>query len=214
MGHRSENRLGEIEDGKDGQREGVRAAGRLPTGGDRPAAHATRGRRPGWGSDSQGAGTQQEAGAQQRRTDTRSGALDREALDVLIVQQWTKTLEEPYDWAEWPLARYRLGEDVVRAAQGSASAIVHCTHPGAVRLAWVCAMVACGRAARLRSLDPGPLPDGRGEGEQLVRPDGARGWRCNVKRYAPDGPQLRYWVHPSGTIEFDAVCRHEELCPA
>jgi hypothetical protein len=156
-------------------------------------------------------GGQQENGPQRRRTDTRDGALDHDAFDILIVQQWTKMLKEPYDWAEWPLARYTLGADVVRALQGPASATVRCTHPEARRLAWVCAMVACGRAPRLRSLDPSPLLSGE---EQLIRADGARGWRCSIKRDAPDGPQLRYWVHPSGLVEFDAVCRREELCLA
>jgi hypothetical protein len=156
----------------------------------------------------------EEGGAQRRRPDTRDGALDREALDVLIVQQWTKMLKDPYDWAEWPLARYTLGEDVVRAAGGAASATVRCPRPEARRLAWVCAMVACGRAPRLRSLDPSPLLEASDGAEQLIRADGARGWHCNVKRNASEGPQLRYWIHPSGLVEFDAVCRREELCPA
>lgn len=213
MGHWDASRFSEVEDGGDGHREGVRAAGRVSAG-DRSAARINRGRRPGWSSEAKPAGVLEESGAQRRRPDTRDGALDREALDVLIVQQWTKILKDPYDWAEWPLARYTLGENVVRAAGGLASGTVRCAHPEARRLAWACAMVACGRAQRLRSLDPSPLSETSAGAEQLVRPDGARGWRCNVKRGAPDGPQLRYWVHPSGLVEFDAVCRREELCPA
>ncbi len=210
MGSRDQHWTVAAEEGRDGQREGVRAAGRVLAGETRPAAHTERGRRPGWASGADTKAT--DAGLRERRPDTRSAALDREALEVLIVQQWTKMLRDPYDWAEWPLARYTLSADVVDSVRGAAHAAVHCTHPGAERLAWACAMVACGRAPRLRSLDPSPLLDE--DGEELVRADGARGWRCNVKRGASDGPQLRYWVHPTGLVEFDAVCWEGQLCLA
>ena len=198
------------EGGRDGQREGVRAAGQVLAGENLPAAHTDRVRRPGraFGPEAKAG----EGGVRGRRPDTRSAALDREALEVLIVQQWTQMLKDPYDWAEWPLARYTLSADVVGSVRGAARATVQCTYPGAEQLAWVCAMVACGRAPRLRSLDPSPLCDATGA--ELVRGDGARGWRCNVKRDTPDGPQLRYWIHPTGLVEFDAVCHREQLCPA
>lgn len=210
MGSWDEHWTAAAEQGRDGRREGVSAAGRVLTGETRPAAHTDRGRRPGWAAGAEVKTT--DGAVRERRPDTRGAALDREALEVLIVQQWTKMLRDPYDWAEWPLARYTLSTDVVDSVRGAARATVHCTHPGAERLAWVCAMVACGRAPRLRSIDPSPLLDATGE--ELVREDGARGWRCNVKRDAPDGPQLRYWVHPTGLVEFDAVCREGQLCPA
>lgn len=213
MGNWDAHCSGAAEEDRDGRREGVSAAGRVLAGESRPAAHTERGRRPGWalGADTKTAIAEGGArDARDRRPDTRGAALDREALEVLIVQQWTKMLKEPYDWAEWPLARYTLSADVVGWVRGTARATVHCDHPDALRLAWACAMVACGRAERLRSLDPTPLVDGAGG--ELVRADGARGWRCNVRRDAPEGPQLRYWVHPSGLVEFDAVCRREQLC--
>ncbi len=209
MGNWDGHRGSAAEDGRDGQREGVRAAGGVLAGENRPAAHTDRGRRPGWAF---AADANVEGGVRGRRPDTRSATLDREALEILIVQQWTKMLKDPYDWAEWPLARYTLSADVVSSVRGASSATVHCSHPGALRLAWVCAMVACGRAPRLRSLDPAPLVDAAGE--ELVRDDGARGWRCNVKRDTPEGPQLRYWIHPTGLVEFDAICGREQLCLA
>jgi hypothetical protein len=120
----------------------------------------------------------------------------RERFDTLIVQQWTKSLKGPFDWGDWPLARYTIGSGVLRSATLDSDAAVR-------RLAWVCAMVACGRAPQLRGLDPRPLLDR--DGRQLERSDGARGWRCNLRRAKPDGSRLQYWVHPSGLIELDAV---------
>lgn len=217
MGNRdvNRNRSSETDDGGGGHREGVRATGGVFAGDDRPVAHTNRGRRPGWGSETVTAVAQQEGASRARRTDTRNAALDREALDTMIVQQWTKMLREPYDWAEWPLARYTLGDDVVHSVQGTARATVSCTHPGALRLAWVCAMVASGRAQRLRSLETATLTDPASDGEKpLVRSDGACAWRCNLRRSAPEGPQLYYWVHPSGLIEFEAVRLKEARCLA
>jgi hypothetical protein len=149
---------------------------------------------------------------QVRRPDTRSGALDLESLDTLIVQEWTKTLRGPFDWGDWPLARYTLGVDVLQAAAQMRGA-TGCARPATGGLAWVCAMVACGRAPRLRSIDPRPLLNDT-DGTQLVRADGAHGWHCNVERDAREGPQLHYWIHPSGLIEFDTVTTQSEPCPA
>jgi hypothetical protein len=147
-----------------------------------------------------------------RRPGARTAALDLESLDTLIVQQWTKTLMGPFDWGDWPLARYTLGADVLQAA-AQARAAVRCARPAVSQLAWVCAMVACGRASRLRSINPRPLLSDT-DGVQLVRADGASGWRCNLERDAHEGPQLQYWIHPTGLIEFETVTTHDEPCPA
>ncbi len=168
---------------------------------------AGRGRRPVCGPD--GVPLASEDAGQARRSGVRSAAPDIEMLETLIVQQWTKTLQGPFDWGEWPLARYRLGDGVVRAA-ADRGAFARCSSTGgAERLAWVCAMVACGRAERIGSLDPSPLCN-QLDGVQIVRADGARGWRCNIERDAPRGSKLHYWVYPSGLIEFNAVLAHDE----
>jgi hypothetical protein len=214
MGNRDASRLGRAGGGGRGESH-LRASKRAAAGREGPAARvAYRGKRSERGPDGEPAGSGElagklvEGGARSRRTDTRSSAVDREALDIMIVQQWTKTLRGPYDWGDWPLARYTLGEGVLRAVQRQANAPARCADPAATRLAWVCAMVACGRAPRLRSIAPSPL---RGAtGAELVRSDGARGWRCNLERDAPGGPQLHYWVHPSGQVEFDTVLARGE----
>jgi hypothetical protein len=165
-----------------------------------PAARVARGRRPKCGPDGEASGGAED-GAHPRRGGVYQTGLDREAFDVLIVQQWTKTLRGPYDWGDWPLARYTLGAEVLSAVERYASGSARCTSSAVDRLAWVCAMVACGRAQRLRSIQARP----RGGEQQLVRADGACAWRCNLEREALDGPQLHYWIHPSGLVEFEAV---------
>ena len=139
-----------------------------------------------------------------RAAPRRRPAVDRETFEMLIVREWTKTLRGPYDWGEWPLARYTLDARVLEALE---------LYPGisATGLARACAMVACGRAPRLRSLDPQQRLDG--DGQPLVRADGAAAWRCNVRRRnAPDGLALHYWVYPGvgGRIEFEAVAAPDE----
>jgi hypothetical protein len=147
----------------------------------------------------------EEVGAPAARSESRRPRkLEQELLETLIVRAWTKTLKGPYDWGDWPLARYTLGPEFLGEVERH-------TGRSASGVAWVCAMIACGRAPRLRSLDPQPLL-GDGEDRQRVRSDGAAGWRCNLKRNAPEGPQLHYWIHPAGQIEFETVGAPREPC--
>jgi hypothetical protein len=181
----------------------LHATKRVATGGEASGTRTARGRRPACGPEAELTGGFEDDGPYPRRGATRHAVLDREALEILIVQQWTKTLRGPYDWGDWPLARYTLGEGVLSAAERYAGAAARCTDSGVERLAWVCAMIACGRAARLHSIEARPRD---ADDAQHVRADGARAWCCNVERDTIDGPQLHYWVHPSGSIEFEAVC--------
>jgi hypothetical protein len=200
MEHRNANRLGRAAGGgrEESQPHGAK---HVVTGADASATRVGRGRRPKCGPEGELAAGIEDGASHPRRGAVRT-ALDGESLDVLIVQQWTKTLRGPYDWGDWPLARYTLGEDVLSAAERYAGGSARCTSSAVERLAWVCAMVACGRAARLRSIQIQPRG---GEERQLVREDGARAWRCNLERDALDGPQLHYWTHPSGLVEFESV---------
>ncbi|HUN79414.1 MAG TPA: hypothetical protein VMU32_10865 [Solirubrobacteraceae bacterium] len=127
----------------------------------------------------------------------RRAALDRDQFEILIIREWTKTLKGPYDWADWPLARYTF-------APGFLAALEQQRGLSATTLARTCAMVACGRAERLRSIDPRPRLDA--EGNPLSRVDGAKAWSCHLRRDALAGARLDYWVLPgAGRIEFEAV---------
>jgi len=124
-------------------------------------------------------------------------------LHMLICAAWTQALS-PADRAAQPLARYVLSEGLL------ASVSARRVDVPVSRIAWVCAMVACGLAPRLRGLEPHPLLTGNA-GAQLVRRDDGKGWRCNLKRNASGGPRLHYWVLPDGRIDFTAVGAHDEL---
>jgi hypothetical protein len=212
MAHRNANRPGRAVGGGRSESQPHRAKRvEAPT-----TPRVGRGRRPKCGPEGELPGGPEDGAAHPRRGAVRERALDREALDVLIVQQWTKTLRGPYDWGDWPLARYTLGAGVLSAAERFASGSARCTSSAVEHLAWVCAMVACGRAPRLRSIEPRPCgadeqqlvgADGAHEQheQQLLRADGARAWRCNLERDVLDGPQLHYWIHPSGLVEFESV---------
>jgi hypothetical protein len=49
-----------------------------------------------------------------------------------------------------------------------------------------------------------------GNDPQRVRSDGARAWRCNLRRSSPGGPRLHYWVLTDGTIEFASIGYHDD----
>jgi hypothetical protein len=126
---------------------------------------------------------------------------DGERLYVLIVEKWVETFSGPHDWSQSPLASFVFSDQFLRALDDSDRLPLE-------RIAWVCAMVACGKARRLGGIDPHQLLTGAG-GRQLVREDGAKGWRCNLKRNSPGGARLHYWIHTSGKIEFDALGNHD-----
>lgn len=126
---------------------------------------------------------------------------DGERLYVLIVEKWVETFSGPHDWSESPLASFVFSDEFLRALDDPDRLPLE-------RIAWVCAMVACGKARGLGGIDPHQLLTGAG-GRQLIREDGAKGWRCNLKRNSPGGARLHYWIHPSGKIEFDELGNHD-----
>lgn len=82
----------------------------------------------------------------------------------------------------------------------------------ATRVAWVCAMVACGRAPDLAGLAPHALRSGHGGVDpQVVRADGAKAMRCSLKQSTPSAPRLHYWLRTDGVIEFAVVVNHDDF---
>ena len=106
-----------------------------------------------------------------------------EQLHTLIVREWISALT-PADRRAQPLAPYVLAPGFVEMIERQPEIPIE-------RLAWVCAMVACGYAPALTGLAPHPLLAAPG-GPQLERAEIGKGWRCNLKRNAPSGPRLHY----------------------
>lgn len=138
--------------------------------------------------------------------DSDAGVKDlEEELHRLIFEEWLGALtSSESDRTEYPLGRYIFGSEFVGQVER------HANVPRD-RLAWVCAMVACGKASRSPGLQPHALRRGGGGGSdpQLKRADGARALRCNLKN-AAGGPRLHYWIQPDGTVEFASLASHDD----
>lgn len=122
-----------------------------------------------------------------------------------VLEAWYEHLT-PSDRREHPLGPYLLGGRFLDSADQLQTVPRH-------RLAWVCAMVAAGRAPEVSSLELHPLRTGRGGNDpQRVRArDGATAWRCALKTSSPSAPRLHYWSLPSGAIEFAKVGPHDDM---
>jgi hypothetical protein len=125
-----------------------------------------------------------------------------ERMHMLICKEWLGALTASERRAH-PLGAYVLTLELLATIERQAEL------PQA-RLAWVCAMVACGLAPKLEEIAPDPLLDGEGS-LQLERADGAKGWRCGLERNATHAVRLHYWTRPDGIVEFAGVDHSEEL---
>jgi hypothetical protein len=134
-----------------------------------------------------------------------AGMDSEEGMHFAIFCEWLRALTAA-DRRNHPLGEYVFGPRFL--------ASVHDTHvvapPG--RVAFACAMLACGRAERLASLAPRPLPgsaQGAGRRHKNEREDDARGWICQLGGKA-GAKRLIYWTHPGGRIELDSIQSHDE----
>lgn len=133
------------------------------------------------------------------------GLLDPEQrLHILIAFEWTQAQSSPADRHEHPLGRYTFGRQFLRSVQRKPAGV------DMNRVARICAMVACKRAAQA-GCEPHPLRQGPSPtAPQWQRADGATAWRCALKG-GPGGPRLHYWQPPDGTIEFASVVVHDDF---
>lgn len=122
------------------------------------------------------------------------------AFSILVLRAWGETLTTREDRADSPLASYTLSAAFVRSLERERELPLE-------RIAWVCAMVACGKAAGLSGLEPHPLTNGAG-GRQITRDDGSKGWRCKIGNYS-GGPRVHYFIDPSGRIDFADFGLHD-----
>jgi hypothetical protein len=124
-------------------------------------------------------------------------------LHRLIFREWMRLT--PSDRREYQLS-YSFGVRFVATAEE------HRDIPRD-RLAWVCAMIACGR--KPAGLDVHALRKGNGGNDpQVVRADGAKAWRARITTSAPNAPaatRLHFWTRASSGagIEFGSVGSHD-----
>jgi hypothetical protein len=123
-------------------------------------------------------------------------------LHVMITGEWVCALTAT-DRLEYPLGRYVFARQFAGMVEGRRDVPVE-------RVARVCAMLSCDRARgagfEIYALRTG----GRPHNPYLVRSDGAKGWRCNLKTNS-NGPRLRYWVLIDATIEFASINVHDDF---
>jgi hypothetical protein len=123
-----------------------------------------------------------------------SETMDREErLHRLINEEWLRALNAE-DRRTHPLA-YVLSQRFIETVEQQPDLRLE-------RLAWVCAMVACGAAPHIKSLAPRPLLTDGPESPQRKREDGAGAWRCKA---AGGAPPIHYWTLPNHITEFDEL---------
>jgi len=130
-------------------------------------------------------------------------AMDSDArLHRLIAREWLRALPTAADREEHPL-HYVFGS-------GFVGSVGELTGTAMERTAWVCAMVACGRAKKIPGVEPHHLRSRRGgSSDQLVRQDGAKAWTCKLN--GEGASRLQYWVTPRDLVEFGAATVHDSI---
>ena len=125
-------------------------------------------------------------------------------MQRLICREWLTALAAA-DRRDQVLGGYRLAPQFMASVEDRRIATP------AARIAFACAMVACGRAPELPGLGPHPWREGKsGDDPQAVRDDGAKAWMCNLG-HGRGAARLLYWLLPNGVIEFDSVRNHEAI---
>ena len=134
-------------------------------------------------------------------------SMDREAvMQRLICREWLTALAAA-DRCDQVLGGYRLAPQFMASVEDRRIATP------VTRIAFACAMVACGRASELPGLEPHPWREGKsggGNDPQAVRENGAKAWMCNLGR-SRGAARLFYWLLPDGVIEFDSVRNHQAI---
>lgn len=124
-------------------------------------------------------------------------------LHRLIVREWLKAVQDPESRAAHPL-RYVFGPEFTPS-------VSKLTGTSLQRIAWVAAMVGCGRAPALQGIGPHQLrQSSTGSAQQVVRSrDGAKAWRAKLN--GEGASRVHYWQRSDGLIELAAVGVHDVI---
>jgi hypothetical protein len=123
-------------------------------------------------------------------------------LHRLIGREWLRSLPSAPERRAHPL-RYTFGSDFLGTVEALEGTPIN-------RIAWVAAMVACGRAKEVSGIDPHHLRQRRaGSSDQRVRDDGAKAWTCKLN--GEGASRLAYWLRRDGLAELAAVSVHDAI---
>ena len=154
------------------------------------------------------------AAAEQQLAALRLAGIDQDELDLiagldldgrlrrLINREWLKALPTPAEREQHPL-RYCIAPGFMRSVERLGGTSLQ-------RIAWVAAMVGCGRAREIPGIDPHPLRKTRApSAEQSVRGDGANAWICKLG--GEGASRLHYWTRDDGLSELATVSVHDAI---
>lgn len=123
-----------------------------------------------------------------------------------VERSWLRQIVES-DRPQWSLREFRVGPrflDSLDMPQASRRKIIEVVVDVLTRRAFE--MPA--RSVRAQG-DGGPA----GVNGQVVRPDGATGYRCNIRANTPQAPRLMWWELTDGTVELALAGRHDDPMP-
>jgi hypothetical protein len=143
------------------------------------------------------------AGLDQAELEAIASGNTEAKLHRLISREWLRALTSAEDRARFPPGGYVFGPKFIKSVEELPSTPL-------VRIAFVCAMVASGRAQGMPGLEPHKLRiGGSPSGLQVVREDdGAKAWICRL--LGPGATRLHYWAMP-GLTEFATVRNHQGI---
>jgi hypothetical protein len=108
------------------------------------------------------------------------------------------------DRADWPLDDYVLADGFLDSLRA---------HPADLqaRALRACVDVVTGRANEIPARNTHRMSStAQNDGPDLIREDGARGWRCAVATGTPAGWRLLWWEHTDGTVELAKIAHHDD----
>lgn len=128
------------------------------------------------------------------------------AADFLaqVEAAWRRRLSDA-DRATMPLAPMTVGWAFLESFRD--------VHVAPEKVAEVCMEVATGLVFRSHGRDAHRLRAGKGASDppRERSTDGARGWRCALKKNSPAAPRLHWWALPDGGVEFAACVLHDDM---
>jgi hypothetical protein len=123
-----------------------------------------------------------------------------------VQRTWLRQVSE-HERGSWPLRDFRLGPEFLSnldIPQAPRKKIIEVVVDVLTRRAFD----MTSRAVRAHGNGGSAGTNG-----QLVRSDGAAGYRCNIRMNTPQAPRLMWWELTDGTVELALAGRHDDPMP-